>query len=372
MNNIKGMAEDLDKLHAALFTLLRSGLWEREVDSLSVFPLSAVEWEQVFRQSRQQTVTGIVYQGLQYLPDSMLPPEALLIRWTAEADAIERRNKDMDKALCGLYSLLRSHGLNPVLQKGQGVAQFYEKPLLRECGDIDLYFNNPRAMYAATVCIRWQKINVKKMPDKSAFYRWKGMEVEHHSRLFDLHNPFLQSRAYRLELEKGYDSVSFLPDPGIKVTVPSPFLNLLLLDLHILKHALGWGIGLRQLCDMARACHRLHGKVDREEMKAACRSLGLEKWNPLLHAFLTEHLGLQPSCLPYPETAPDARSLFDIVMKGGNFGYKLAERNQHGQSILRRKLRTARSFRNNLRFVTNYAPKEAFWLFAGLLKGQFK
>ena len=71
-----------DKLHTALLTLLRSGLWERELDNSSCFPLSEDDWEMLFTMSRQQTVTGIVFQGLQYLPDGMFPPETLLIRWT--------------------------------------------------------------------------------------------------------------------------------------------------------------------------------------------------------------------------------------------------------------------------------------------------
>ncbi len=359
-------------MHSALFTMLRAGLWESDIDDISCFPLSDGEWRQVFVMSRQQTVTGLVFRGLQYLPDEMLPSDGLLIRWTAEADAIERKNRGMNKVLSGLYTLFRSQELNPVLQKGQGVARFYEMPLLRECGDIDLYFNSPKSMSAAASCIQRTGASLKAGPYASLFYVFHGIEVEHHSRLFDLYSPFLRYRADRLEADKGYETFQLLSGTDVRITVPSPFLNLLLLDLHILKHSLGWGVGLRQLCDMARACHKLHGKVNHEEMKRTCRSFGLKKWNPLLHAFLTEYLGLPFSALPYPETAPDARPLLDIVLKGGNFGYRLAERSSQGQSVLKRKIRTAQSFCKNMPFVIRYAPREAFWMVAGLLKGQFK
>ncbi len=360
-----------DKLHAALLTLLRSGLWEKEIDKLSLFPLSDEEWEKVFRLSRQQTVTGLVYQGLQYLPDGMLPPEPVLIRWTAEVDAIERMNLKMNQTLSELYVMFHSKGLNPILQKGQGVAQFYEKPLLRECGDIDLYFNNSRAFFVAAVYVRLHKIAVKKMPDKSLFYLWNGIEIEHHTRLFDLHNPFLQCYLNKLECENGYKPLCFRTPSHLKISVPSPFLNVLMLDLHILKHELGWGIGLRQFCDMARACYKLHEAINPEKMEKVCMKLKLERWNPLLHAFLTEHLGLPASCLPYGTTAPDARPLLDIIWNSGNFGYHLTGRKTSGQSVLRRKLRTANIFRQNLNFARQYAPKETFWMACDLLKGQF-
>ena len=358
-----------DKVHTALFTLLRSGLWERELDNLSCFPLSDGDWESLFRLSRQQTVTGMVFQGLHYLPDELLPPENLLIRWTAEVDAIERKNSKMNRTLSELYSLFRAQNLNPVLQKGQGVARFYEKPLLRECGDIDFYFSNRKEQDAAAAYMQSLGISIKRMPDKSWFYSWKGIDIEHHIRLFDLYNPAVQSYANLLEREKGYASFQ-LPNSDLPIRLPAPFLNLLLLDLHILKHVLGWGIGLRQLCDMARACYRLQGQIDTDEMRTVCRKLGLGRWNPLLHAFLMEHLGLSQPYLPYPEMAPTAQPLLDIVWRGGNFGYQMEMRNQTGQSAWKRKLETVRSFRKNIGFSLRYAPKEIAGLWVELMKGQ--
>lgn len=365
------MDSNPDKLHAALLTLLRSGLWEKDIDNLSCFPLSDEEWKAVFRIACRQTVTGLVYQGLQYLPDGMLPPEPVLIRWTAEVDAIERMNLKVNRSLSELYALLVSHDLNPILLKGQGVAQFYEKPLLRECGDIDLYFNNERTFSIVTAYVRWCRIPVYKKPDKSLFYLWQGIEVEHHKRLFDLYNPFLQCYADRLECEKGYVQQVIHSQSGLRITIPSPFLNLLMLDLHILKHALGWGIGLRQLCDMARACYKLHEEINTEEMEKVCTELGLSRWNPLLHAFLKEQLGLPVSCLPYGTVAPDAGVLLDIIWRSGNFGYQLSGRNDSGRPAWKRKLRTADAVRQNLNFARRYAPKESFWLVCDLLKGQF-
>lgn len=357
------------KIHTALLAILRSGLWEREIDDPACFPLSDDERERLFRQARRQTVTGIVFRGMQYLPDTMLPTDSLLIRWTARVDAIERRNLEMNRALSELYGEFRAQGIDPVLQKGQGVACLYESPLLRECGDIDLCFQDPEAAKRAEQLVRQNGIRIRKMPDRSIFYLWHGLEVEHHVRLLDLHNPFLQHEADKLARTKGCIHMRLAQELE-PMTVPSPFLNLLLLDLHILKHTLGRGIGLRQLCDMARACYRLHREVNPEEMKNYCRRWGLARWNPLLHAFLVDCLGLPAACLPYEETAPDARVLLDIVWKGGNFGQYRSDRETGGRPGWIHKMHTARSFCRNLRFAAAYAPKEAFWIFADLAKGQ--
>lgn len=355
----------------ALLALLRAGLWEREPEDLSCFPLSDKSWESVFRQARRQTVTGLTFVGLQHLADHLLPPETLLLRWAAETDAIERRNKKMNSAIEELYTMFRKRGLNPILQKGQGVARFYGNPLLRECGDIDLKFNSSRAWDLAIVLLRRQNVRFKKQADHGIFYRWNGVDVEHHRQLLDLYNPFHQSFVNRLENRHGYQLIALSAEPQADITVPSPFMDLLLLNLHILKHSLGRGIGLRQLCDMACACHRLHGEVDAQEMKMVCQKLGLDRWSKLLHAFLVDCLGLPVDKLPYPETAATAQPLSDIVWRGGNFGHydAILEQNAYGWG---RKWQTARSFGRNVRFAFHYAPKEAFWLFIQLLKGQCK
>lgn len=362
----------VEKLHTALLVLLRAGLWERAIDDATCFPLSAEAWAELFRLSRQQTVTGIVFRGMQFLPESLLPAPSLLIRWTAAVDAIERRNRDMNGVLSELYALFRSNGLDPVLQKGQGVAAFYESPLLRECGDIDLWFGDPRASDAARDLISLRATHIRRMPDQSLFYRWRGIAVEHHTRLFDLHNPFLQSSAKCLGRENGFVRMPLSGEDGAMITVPSPLVNLLLLDLHVLKHALGRGIGLRQLCDMARACYRLHAEVKPGQMKKLCDNWGLGRWNPLLHVFMVDCLGLPSDCLPYGELAPTARPLLEIVWRGGNFGQHDPELQTSGRTIWTRKISTARSFCRNLRFAVRYVPKEAFWICVGLMKGQFR
>lgn len=354
-----------------LLTLLRSGLWEKEPDGLSCFPLSETGWENVFRLARQQTVTGLVFQGLQYLPDDLLPSETLLLRWAAETDAIERRNQKMNAVLEALTTLFREQGLNPILQKGQGTARFYNQPLLRECGDIDFYFNNPRAWETALVCLRFQRIALQRQGDGSLIYSWQGVDVEHHRRLFDLYNPFQQGIVNRLEERKGYRQIRLSPTSNEVITVPSPFLELLLHNLHILKHALGRGIGLRQLCDMARACYHLHEEIDSKEMETVCRKLGLDRWSQLLHAFLIQELGLPEAGLPYRKTAPTAQPLTDIVWRGGNFGQHNAKLAQ-GYTGWQRKRQTACSFGDNAHFAFRYAPKETFWFFLKLMKGQMR
>lgn len=358
---------------SAFLTLLRAGLWEREVDDLSLFPLTPDEWGDVRTMSHRQTVDGIVCQGLCRLPDQLLPPESQLLRWVAGTDAIERRNAAMNDAVGSIFSFLRSGGLRPVLLKGQGVARFYERPSVRECGDIDIYFPHNDDMSLAVSALSRRGLRLSGDADGCAHCQWQGFPVELHSRLCDVAAPARRRRLSACEREKGFENFVLPTGGSEEIEMPSPFLNLLLLNTHILKHAIGWGIGIRQLCDLARACHRQGAEVGADEMEREIRCLGLLRWTRMLHAFLTGYLGLPPSSLPFACAPLSPAPLLGLVMAGGNFGKDNRPcSGASDSSAFRRKAATAAAFSKNALFSLKYAPGEAVWTFLRLFSGQFK
>ena len=356
-----------------LLILLRAGLWEKEPEDLSLFPLSVSDWEAVFRLAQCQTVTGLVWQGVLRLPEPLLPPESLLLRWVAKADDIERKNRRMNAAVAELYRLFQENGLHPVLQKGQGVARLYEQPLLRECGDIDLYFPDKDEWTNAVSLIRKQGITLQGEADGSLLYRWNGIGVEHHPRLTDISNPFRRKYLQELEQTCGFQDVPLSDENGSKllITIPSPTLELLLINAHIMKHAFGWGVGLRQLCDMARACYHYRNILQPDEMERIYHRLGIGKWSCLLHSFLTDYLGLPPSCWPYADQPVNTLPLLELVIEGGNFGLHTAGKSRlEEQQGWKRKRNTSYALLNRARFSYSQAPGEAFWAYIHLLIGQ--
>ena len=343
----------MDKTLQALFALLQAGLWGRfDEAAASAFPLSAGEWERVFTLARQQTVTGIAFRGLDFLPEEAAPPMGIMAKWMAHADRIEQSNRVMNETVARLYGHFASAGVEAVLQKGQGVAAMYPEPLLRECGDIDLYFpghdgvSDPLAGIDGAVRER--------QPDDSWSYVVDGIIVEHHTDLLDIQSPRAKRYVKRLIEEKGFEKV--VTGDGVEVLVPAPEVNLLLLSSHILKHAFGVGIGLRQFCDYAVARRYYEGRVNEEEMREIWRMTGLEKWQDLLEGFLVKKTGV----------------LLDIVLKGGNFGVYSKDRENASHARWVRKMQTFRSLAGNVRFAFRYAPREWFWTIVQLLGGQFR
>ena len=339
--------------------LLRSGLYDKKIAS---FPeLSEGEWGTILEIARKQTVVGIIYSGVSNLSPSVIVPENISLQLMMEASRIKSRSYEVLSVLKEVLSLLKERGFHPEVLKGPSVARFYPHPELRQSGDLDIFL--PAAEFGEAAFVLGDPSF--KLPDGSVHYEWKGVDIDLHRNYFDLH----------------LDNDSLPP-------VPSPYATLVLLSSHILKHCMGPGIGLRQLCDMAVAYEALRddkpsqneneskmGKVSRETLLEYYSKAGILKWNKLLSSFLKEYLGTDG----YPfdggeedkeknidsdkdkSTDPDALSLMERVLQGGNFGHHEEEREAAlKRSTISRKFHTLNLYLKRMPFSLKYAPHE-FW-----------
>ena len=342
----------------AFFYLVKAGMYgETDPNMESVFPLSERSWEAVLLLARQQTVVGLVYRGLDVLPEEWLPSMRVMAVFMACADRIEKANAKMNKTIVKLWRHFEEKGIVAVLQKGQGLAQMYPDPALRECGDIDIYFpdnvENPLEGIADADC--------EKRPDGSVFYTVDGIVVEQHNHLLDIASPLRQRFIKKLIADKGFEKMRIGGDDGVDVLVPAPEVNLLLISSHILKHILGVGIGLRQICDYAVARRYYADRVNSAEMQSIYRKAGIAKWSNYFDRFFTPVYDGKKSNI-----------LLDIILKGGNFGGFTEGRKNATKSRVSRKLHTLRSFCGNIRLAFRFAPGEWLWTMAQLIGGQFR
>lgn len=337
----------------ALFILLRTGLWGRREKEATVFPLSEEEWEEVYGLACRHTIEGIVYDGILMLSVDKRPVRSLLVKWTVAVERIECANKQTDEVLKELQILFRQHGLRAVLLKGQGVAAFYRTPSHRVCGDIDFYFPDRNDLERANRLIEEKGIRLVRKSKGESHYSWKGIVIEHHGKLIDIYDPFRSSWLRKLEEREGY-----------KEDIPSPVLNLLVINTHILKHLLVTGIGLRQLCDMARACVMLQSLVDGKKMNAIYERAGIRKWTRLLNDTLVRYIGLPKEYVEgiRVDKSAGTEKLMERILLGGNFGhYRKSKKNFLEMRDRERLLTIVKYLPGNFFFFSRYAFREALW-----------
>ena len=253
----------------SFLALLRSGIRNEDISS---FPeLSVDEWNGILSIARKHTVSGMIYLGVSHLPESYPVPEDVSLSLMMESSRIEARSRKVLSVLKEVFALLKENGLHPMVLKGPSVAKYYPRPELRQSGDLDLYLR-PSEFGTAMFILG---DHVSELPDGSIHYDWKGVDIDLHRKYFDLH------------VEEGS-----LPP------VPSSYATLVLLSSHILKHCMGPGIGLRQICDMALAYDYFRGKEPQDKDSVDCDTLidhykkaGILEWNMLLSSLLKDYLG---------------------------------------------------------------------------------
>ena len=335
----------------AFFALLRSGFYERALlpeELPLVASLSARDWIGLARLARQQAVPGLIYQAITLLPKSVPVPGDAVLSLMARAQEISHRNRVKAGVTERLMARFKEKGLTPLVMKGATVAAYYARPELRESGDIDFYFP-PEQLEQASACLTEPHLD----PEGSIHSKEDGVDIDLHDRYFDLHC-----------------AARKLPKPG------TPEATLLMLSAHILKHAIGTGIGIRQCCDMAAVYQALKDKIDPAALKQLFKQTGTLCWNRLLFSFLADWLGLEEDVFAEGQLFAGERissaPLLQIILEGGNFGHYAATRQVAlNASDRQRKRDTLRRFLRRLPFSLRYAPLETFARIFSLLRGNF-
>lgn len=306
-----------------LLTLLRAGLGNGTVDAAQFG--NSTDWDAIYRMARQQTVAGIVFDGLKQLPPALMPPRGIYLKWCNAILRLEEDNRKLDQEIANLYTLFRMHGLEPILMKGQAVAQNYPDPLHRQCGDIDLY-TGPAAFEWGNKLLRREATNEHEERHKHTSMGWHGVLVENHRVMANLSTPWRDAR-----LQKDISSLSNPLAPaetaeigGTEATILPPAFNTSYLLVHALTHFLNEGIGLRHLCDWACHVAKHCSPEEKDEAARLLRRYGLQRPARAFGALAVQQLGFPAEVLPFPFTGKDvknARFLLDEIWEGGNFGH---------------------------------------------------
>ena len=346
-----------DRVEDALFLLLRAGLWNEAVVSNSVFPLNTMEWHHLFKLSHDHTIQGVIFDGMASLPATHQAPKDLYIRWMVTVEKIALQNRKMNKVIAQQYVLFQQQNISPILLKGQYLASFYPNPVRRVCGDVDWWFPNEEAFSIANTCMSGVGSAMVYPTATTANYAYHGMEMDHHQRMIDAYNPFVQKYIDKL-IRKELAQENSISLDSVAVLVPSPLLGLVQVNMHILKHLLSFGIGLRQLCDAAILYKRLAGTFQPKELLSVYKKIGVSRWIQVLHDILFRKLGIDSSYLPgFTPNHIDSDWMLREILQGGNFGFH-DERYREAETTGARMATRSRVAKHIWQYLP-YAPFEA-------------
>lgn len=329
----------LDNNTQAFLALVKAGLWEKEV-RLSEF--KNVDYNEVYRLAEEQSVVGLVAAGLEHIVD-VKPTKEIALQFAGQTLQLEQHNQAMNFFVAKLIDKMRYAGIYTILVKGQGVAQCYEKPLWRSCGDVDLFLSDSNYERAKELLIPLASF----VEPEGEYKKHLGLTIK--SWIVELHGSLRCGLSAKMD--KGIDEIQNAVFYGgdvrswmngnTQVFLPGADSDVLFIFTHFLKHFYTGGLGLRQICDWTRLLWTYKDSLNRELLESRLRKVGLMTEWKAFGAFAVDYLGMPAEAIPlYSSTRKwkrKAKRICKFVMEVGNMGHN-RDRSHFGKPYLMRKI----------------------------------
>lgn len=290
----------------AFFALVRAGLWAdtESTDIMAQEFTESVDWGEVYRLANEQSVLGLVLAGIDWLKvhdTRFTVPQDLLLQWIGEVQMLEQQNKAMNDFIGKIIEKMRTAGIYTLLVKGQGVAQSYERPLWRSCGDVDFYLSNNNYEKAKEFLLPL----AQSVEPEGEYQKHLNMTID--SWVIELHGSMRCGLSKRMDkvidaihheiFYEGY--VRSWQNGHTQVFLPSAGNDVIIVFTHFLKHFFKGGIGLRQICDWCRLLWTYRDSIDYKKLKKRLASAGLMSEWKAFGAFAVEYLGMPKEAMPF-------------------------------------------------------------------------
>ena len=349
----------LDKNTELFLNLLGAGLWPDisvRGEGLMANGSSGVNWEKVYQLAEEQSVLGVVLAGIEY--SYVKPPQELLLQWIGEVQMLEQQNKTMNQFIAELVEKMRQADIYALLVKGQGIAQCYERPLWRCCGDVDLFlsasnYDNAKTLFSSLA----SHIDAERTYNKHLAFEINDWEVELHGSLRCSLWKSVNRILDKIQKEILYSgAVRSWMNGKTQVFIPDANEDVVYVFTHILNHFFRGGIGLRQICDWCRLLWTFKDKLDYGLLESRIRKMGvMTEWKAFA-ALAVDYLGMPVEAMPFYSDAKSwshkANEILSYIIETGNFGHNIDVSYQSELPAFNRKIVTFwRSIKTSIRLM---------------------
>lgn len=326
----------MERHEEVFFSLLRNAMWESPVE----IPEGFAEWGSVARTAKIQSLLGMT-------GDAMLSDHRIAAAMPAELKtkiktfimANMMTHGKLNNVLVKVTGKLLDAGIPSVLLKGQGLAQYYPKPELRQCGDIDLYVGV--GDYSASYDILSpfaDKIDDRKSLEVGKHYDFfvgkVAVEVHRYSGRYPTAKlDAIYQEVSRQGLAANLVPMSFL---GCQVLTPSDEYNAFYIFSHLFHHFLTSGLGTRQLCDWMLFLRARGADIDMDSLRNTLNRLDmLGPWQDF-GCILVKYLGMPQEQFPFYDNSREKRASIILrrIMEEGNFGQERNVNKKRGKIYL--------------------------------------
>ena len=328
-------SEKLTAARETFMSLLAASLRGSPV-KLSYSPTQE-EWREILDLSKQQKVTGLIYDAAGKMPAEDFP---INVRAAFRMEAISAYMGQTERTACFLTCLekMQEAGFHPIVLKGLVCRLLYPKPDLRPSADEDLLV--PAEEYRDIVswlieegftCVGDEPVS--KIPQEIGLIREKdGLYLEIHTQLFSSNSDLgVKMNGYFRDI---FAHTVRAVHSGVTYETADETYHLLYLSCHYIKHFLAGGVGIRQLCDIMLFAEKNEDSIDWQYLHLRLSELGFDTFCGNLMHICSVWLGFK--CPGWDRSFGDTGSgenvqtLLEDILDAGIYGTSTLERRHSG------------------------------------------
>lgn len=361
------------KNYQIFLELLRAGLWGVSPD-LSLFD-TTIEWGKVLEVGQEETVVGVLTDGIAMLPNEMRGERRVVMPFFARTMELEDENRKMNRFAPFLMTQLEKKGVKSILLKGQGVAMCYRQPLHRVVGDIDLLVPDAE-QYQRARQLMMKIAEVTEDEDegrKHSAFVYKGMTIEIHGDFRFSINKQCKHNIRKWKEMRLVEPTRHIDEGDLKgATLPSVQFDAVFIFAHLLGHYMGaGGVGLRQVSDWMMFVNRYHQEIDKDVLVDDLDLLGIRQYWEVFGAMAVDYLGFPKERMPLYDRRNSKKGgiVLTNIFKTGNFGAKQKKwQLKEGSNTMLKKVITFCGqipvYSRNIRLF----PKDTLWCFSNFVR----
>ncbi len=290
-----------------------------------------IDWVDIFLESRFQSVASLVYSAL----PKELVSDAVLKEWEKIFNLELMQNSKVSYAHSIINDMLVKAEIPYVILKGCVSASYYDNPMLRTMGDVDFLVSVDEFEKTDALLVKNKFIshNIKHEYEKS--YSKANITFELHKKINGVPGGKV-GKIVDSYFENIVEKAEFVKTDFSQYYSPSAFHHGLIMLLHVARHMITGGIGLRHFCDWAVFAEKF-GDEFPVVFEEKLRKVGLWRFARILTQFCVEYLGCSQQSWTGNIDKELLESLLDDIFAGGNFGHKDKKRSDEAKFITSRK-----------------------------------
>jgi hypothetical protein len=334
------------------------------------------DWNALLKEAERQALVGVLFKGIELIPEDFRPSQILLLQWIGEMQVIEAQNELMTKVCEKVCQQFDEDGFYACVLKGQANYAYYPVSMSkrRNCGDIDIWVT-PKKHRGHPICEVMKYISQKYKMTAHCYLHCNYIEdcnvpIEVHFRPSFMNEPIRNRRFLKFFSDFDDCVCQKKIEEGVVIPAMKPEYDVIFQMNHIYRHLIDEGVGLRQIVDYYFLLID-NGQLIIDSSAKIMRTvewLGMKRFAGALMFVLREVLAMPEEYMLCAASEKDGKFLLNEIMLAGNFGHsdpRMGALNT-GNVPSRRLSQAGRRFKRNIRFLTSYPSEVIFEPYARL------